>query len=393
MWKDKKSTPLVLKTAESHGGGTLWRFEIRSGIYWWDGSEVTVGDVGAFMEKHLDEIATEKSLGLWETPAFTLKQFPSALEFHFVKAPVFGPYIFLDIPLWKPVLKPGGVALPFQCAGQYRVEKPKGADHYTLHAVAAYGKKTFDTIELAPSFPKKTGSFVSIQTANMLPVTPQLLEASTCAKPLELPWVTAIVWNRERVPLEVRKAFSQQIPRKTLAHAGVGSLGSATTSLIPPGYPGASLQVTPPMMPLGPLVSHFPLLRLASLEDQDHLVEKVLSDLATAAGMQVKVVPKDQADAVIMGFYLPSSTLDFLSSFHSKAPGDLSQKDKELDGLLEAYARSLTQETPEFQLLGKISDRLMQLGAITVILHHKACIKTNLTVGVTHLNPDWFKAL
>ena len=144
---------------------------------------------------------------------------------------------------------------------------------------------------------------------------------------------------------------------------------------------------------IAPTLQH---LRLASLGEPGHLVEKVLEDTFHAAEIQIEWVTGDgtgkEVDGTLIGIYLPWPQMNLLPDLHSKMKG-LSPLDAELDIQLVAYAQSLTREFPNFLALTKIEDRWVQLEAITAMMQHKARVTGTAPKSVhpNPMNPDWLK--
>ena len=401
LLKDKKSDPLLLRSVTSEDGGKLWRFTLRSGLYWWDGKPVTTPDLRLFIEANLSEIAKVKSGGLWQLPTYTVTEKNEGVEVRFSQAPDLGPYLFNGIPLWKSVSAPGATELPFQCVGTYKLHKGAADGDFTLKAVPKYGLHTPE-IRITNHVPPTQKAFLSFRMAESLSVQPVLVNQAQKST-LELPWMTALAWNLKKLPqASTRKALAALLPRTTLLQAGAGTLGTLSASLLPPAHPAHRAQNRPITMPLPDAVAQVkkiqpPVerLQLAIQAEPGHIVEKVIEDAFLTAGIQVQWVTgaaAQEADGTLVGIFLPWPQMNLLSDLHSHA-GGFSPLDPELDLELMQYARSTTQEKTDFQALTKIEDRWVQLEAITVIMQHKASV-TGLapkTVLPSLTNPDWFK--
>ena len=174
LLKDKKSDPLLLRSVTSEDGGKLWRFTLRSGLYWWDGKGVTHADLVHFMHENLAAAVKAKSGGLWQLPPYTITSHPEGIEVRFSQAQPVGPYLFNGIPLWKPVATPSTSELPFQCVGTYKLRKGDPAGDFTLHAVAQYGVRTHE-LRVTNHLPPAQKAYLSFQTADKLPVQSTLL--------------------------------------------------------------------------------------------------------------------------------------------------------------------------------------------------------------------------
>lgn len=403
LLKEKKSDPLLLRAIISEENGRLWRFTLRSGLYWWDGASVTSKDLRLFIEGILEDTVKAKSGGMWKVPSYIVAEKADFIEVRFSEPPEIGPYLFNGVPLWKPVQASKSPVLPFQCVGTYRLRHGEKPGDFTLQAVPQYGLRTTE-IQVVNRTPPGHGAFLSFQMAESLAVQPALVQSRTQAATVDLPWMTVLAWNTTKHPqAEGRKALAALIPRQALVQTGAGTLGTLSATLLPPLHPAHSVKNRPILLPLAQAVAQVQKiaptvqrLQLASPGEPGHLVEKVLEDTFHAAGIQIEWVTGDgtgkEVDGTLLGMYLPWPQMNLLPDLHSKMKG-LSLQDADLDTQLMAYAQSLTREHPDFLALTKIEDRWVQLEAITAMMQHKARVTGTAPKSVlpSPMNPDWFK--
>lgn len=403
LLKEKKSDALLLRAITTEESGRLWRFTLRSGLYWWDGASVTSKDLRLFIEGALEDTVKAKSGGLWKLPSYTVAEKSDSIEVRFAEVPEIGPYLFNGVPLWKSVRGSKPPDLPFQCVGTYRLRHGEKPGDFTLQAVPQYGLRTTE-IQMVNQTPPGHSAFLSFQMAESLTVQPALVQSRTQAVTIDLPWMTVLAWNITKHPqAEERKALAALIPRQALVQTGAGTLGTVSATLLPHVHPAHNPKNRPILRPLTQAVSEIKAiaptlqrLQLASPGEPGHLVEKVVEDTFRAAGIQIEWVTGDgtgkEVDGSLLGMYLPWPQMNLLPDLHSKMKG-LSPLDAELDTLLVAYAQSLTREHPDFPALTKIEDRWVQLEAITAMMQHKARVTGTAPKSVlpSPMNPDWFK--
>ncbi len=403
LLKEKKSDLLLLRGITSEENDRIWRFTLRSGLYWWDGTSVSNKDLRLFIESALEDTAKAKSGGLWKIPSYTVTEKIDSIEVRFSEVPEIGPYLFNGIPLWKSVGGGKPPDLPFQCVGTYRLRQGEKPGDFTLQAVPQYGLRTTE-IQVVNQIPPGHSAFLSFQMAESLTVQPAMVQSRTQTATMDLPWMTVLAWNTTKHPqAEERKALAALIPRQALVQTGAGTLGTLSATLLPPMHPAHAPKNRPILLPLTQALAQIKKvaptlqrLQLASPGEPGHLVEKVLEDTFHAAGIQIEWVTGDgtgkEVDGSLVGMYLPWPQMNLLPDLHSKMKG-LSPLDAELDAQLAAYAQSLTREHPDFPAVTKIEDRWVQLEAITAMMQHKARVTGTAPKSVlpSLMNPDWFK--
>lgn len=430
----RRSEALVLKRMaeefRNEERGSLWRLELRSGIFWWSGEPVTSEDIAQFVRKALPDVVARRGAGLWALPDFEVKaDGPSDVVIRWKKLPVFGPFVMNDAPLYRSRTSDG---MRYECAGLYRPE----AEGYgvALRPTPGYkGSKLLPEIRIyrAGSRPVRSAE-KTFELRYASGVSGQQMERraseASCKQSLQMPFATMVVWNTHRAPTSdknFRQLLTQLIPRGPLANAGAADMAEVAAGPVPRVHPGFNGQVrirpfniravseglsrlgfkrktasSPRVDAKGKAVD----LVLLTQTNSPGLAEKVIADAFSAVGLGVtfktKLAAGETADGVLAAFALDWPRVSFLSNFHSGVTNTApfwSLGDKDLDQLLEAYARSLTQETPDFSLLGKIHAHLAELEPVTVLLQHKACVVSSaglkLAKGLNQNDPDWFRQL
>lgn len=426
----KRSEELLLRRATA--SGNTWRLELRPNLYWWDGSPVDSRDLAEFVTTELASIVKTRSGGVWAEPKFRVNradEFSIAVEFS--GPPPFGPYIFNGAPFFR---KQAGdkEGVSFECAGLYR---PRREDFgLALLPNAAYkSNKSLPDLHLyregvkVPVGPK-TMELLYPKELSVSPKERPPGSSSGCARTLDLPFATMVVWNPHLSPTasaDFRRTLTQLIPRGALVSAGANTLADVASAPIPRQHPGYNTSI--PTRPfdmkaaagqlsrLGyvrPAASATRLgpdskpLKLVLLSRTGHgLAEKVIVDAFSAVGIKViaktKLSEGEQPDGVLAAFSLDWPRVSFLANLHSRSKSDGTfwpLKDHELDKAMEDYGRSLTTSSPDFSLLGRVHKRLADLEPMTVLVQHKACVVSgpDLRLARGSLNqrdPDWFREL
>jgi len=418
--------------------GSEWRFELRTGIYWWDGKPVTTADVATYLREVLPEIVKERGAGFWSLPPHEVQAEGSRfVVVRWQKAPPFGPFVLNDAPFYRRLGKSGKVknqGIGFECAGLYRMRledfglllTPTPGYHFKVPLPTL--KLYREGIRPRPGSSERVVEFRYANSFSGNPARRGPLDPAVCAHPIELPYATMIIWNPARGPTankDFRRLLTQLVPRRALATAGAAFLADVATGPIPQSHPGYDPKAVQPkfniqaasagLLRLGyrrrtadaPRVDArgVPLkLVLLTQPSSPGLTEKVISDAYSAVGINIvfktQLARGEVPDGVLASFALDWPRVNFLGNFHSGAahpspfwPLD----DKGLDSELENYAVSLTQEKPDFSLLGAVQRHLNSLQPITVLLQQKACMESGpLKIakgGLNLKNPDWFREL
>jgi ABC-type transport system substrate-binding protein len=430
--KSKKSEPLIIRKAKIiYSGlksGARWRYELRTGIFWWNGQEFTASDLSSFIERELDQLVSNKGSGFWQLPNYKIEKNKTNVEIVWEKTPEFGPFIFNGASVWKPSAKNSEDSLEFQCVGLYEIQIAR--DGYSLVPTPGYRKSRPDIAVLSKSSPKSTSiRFSRADTIAGNPWARLSDKAAVCDRKILMPEFSVIIWNTETgltSDAEIRKSLTMLTPRGAIMRSGSGYLAELTSAPIPRKHPGyhSRLQVRPysakmamkvfdkrglkrlksdgyRKMPNGRDI----VLNIVSPKNSTGLLEKILIDAYSSVGIKLHFVKKITAgkeiNGVLTGISLDTPAVNFVGNFHSDASVEApfsSLKDTVLDEVLAAYAKSVTFSSPDFSHLRKIHKIIYEKEPMTVLMQHKICVnaenkyKAKLKVAETR-SPDWFKRL
>ncbi len=420
----KKSEPLILKNVSEQqiGGQHLWNLELRSGIYWWNQKEVTADDIAHFIRNNLLDVAYKKSGGLWNVPKFEIKTSALTLKIIWKEKPPFGPYVFNGVSLYKKTESFSRGVFRFQCAGVYNFEKT--TDGLSLNPSKAYKQSL-------PKLALKQGQKADI--AFLLAGTkPASIDRRPpdkpfdCKRKVSLPFLTVIRWNLKSKLLS-SKAFRQLMtaltPRGALLRFGSGFLGDLVSAPILRHHPGYDKSIKVRSFDFDEVIERLNELgfdkrdaagfrlslagepvkiKISKSSKEEHWIEKILIDSAKTVGLNLEIGSEGAVDGRLSGIFINWPDLNYLPDFHSlsKMRGDrLSHTNKKLDLALMSYAKSLSSQTPDFDLLKKVHGELYDLELMSVLVHHYACMTVNRSLSkkvsgsVNTLDPDWFREI
>lgn len=417
--------------------GAVWRFELRSGMFWWSGEPVVAADLVRFLETELERAVVERGAGLWKLPARSISAAEGgSVVVTWKEAPVFGPYVLNGVPFARTAA--AGSTPRFECVGLHRLRQdaavmvlePRSGGRVRASSV---------TILSAPRGGQvpRDKPYVALKTATDFSGNPWTRpgdDQANCQTTLDLSAATMIAWHGGRGPTtdpRFRRLLTQLVPRGALLRAGGASLGELLTAPIARRHPGydARLALRPSdleaasegLTSLGYVRAASTALRklpgstedlklvIASTDKALALVEKVVVDAFQAVGVGVRFVPAgelkpgEHVDGTLGSFDLDWPDSDLLSNFHSRAKHPhsgsipvIKLEDAALDGALERYALSLTRGAPDFASLTAVHRRLYELEPVTVVMQHKACLEVGGGLalpksGVDPLDPDWFR--
>lgn len=418
----QKSEPVLLKALPevSEKDGVKWSFSLRPGLRWWNGAGVSSSDLADFLR---DEISSQlKKSSYLETFRIELK--PTAVEVHWLAPPKFGPYFLSGRPFWRAVAKQNPA---FECAGLYKITDMTPKKNLTLTLAPGYSGP-FKQIRFLPNATTKAEPYVSFELAED---RSSHKDKIVCQAKLDLPVVTAIIWNPKgpftSTP-KLRQALTHAVPRGEILRTAGGDLGaliSAPMLRTHPGYMGGLV-----VRPYSPQSADHILsesgfsqasvgiprkagdgkimrLKIGLAEGQkQELIEKIITDSFASIGIEVDFVQKastkdtSMLDGILMGIALPWPSSDLKETFVSNNVADqqsfpfFSTDDKPLDDLLTQYGESFSIGRPRFDLLGKIHGRFMDIEPWTTIMSHQACVASrgiNLKGKIQLSDPDWFR--
>lgn len=408
----------------------IWKLKLKSGLTWWDGTPLTAQDVKDILEKDLVKSIEWVSLTKWKTPSFQIKvNSNSSLSINWSKAPEFGPYILNYLPIKKTA--PKGES---QCAGFYRVDSMKETRQLLIKDKnnRLPGKIIFKRFsDESPIMESSTqGVLLSFVYASDFAGSPQKRlpdEQVPCDRPIDLPLLTVIEWNPNAPQVAdplVRQALTTILPRGALLRAGAGFLGDLVSGPFLRGHPGydRNLVVRPNDFDLAnkQLIKHGYVmatsggpkrltpkgeamtLTLKMPSNPPDLLIKIIADSFASQGIGVKFVGEDSEksqtiDGLLTTMVLPWPDGNLMPRLHSQATENKNHfkwHDEELDHLLEAYGKSLTEEKPDFNRLNAIHRHLYDLEPYSILMQHRTCLKvkgSNQTFAKIFIrNPDWF---
>jgi len=440
------STPLLIRRISSEyaaSGKSFWRFELKSGIFWWDGNPVSEQDIIKAIETMIPLAVKNVGAGLWSIPDFSvIKEKKGTVLVSWKSKPSFGPYVLNGIPLTRFHND------KLECAGLYSFNKKES--FFELSATPGYASRV-SSIELHPSIENTKIPLASQQIRFLfakdfsgLPSERPSDTPASCTKVLSLPLLSVVNWNKRSgyaARPELRRIFTNLVPRGELLRAGAAYMGVLLSGPIPREHPGYNKEVLIRPFQIEQAASNLEQLgykrkepdkprldldgkpmKLTLVVDSNintkaiGLIEKVLTDSFAVIGIGVsfehtvdgKVNSENHIDGKLSGLKLPWPSLNLLGDFHSHAAikkepfwgGIYGSKDKDqkLDSLLESYALSLTQEKPDFQILRNIHKVLSEGEVFTILLQHQVCLEVDSslrtkTKNLTIVDPDWFKTL
>ncbi len=397
----KESESLVLKDihVESNSKEAVWTLHLRSGIFWWSGSEFSSLDLQNFLKKNMEIIVEEKGSGLWQLPEFRFQTERETLKIIWKKSPEFGPYIFNGIALWRE--RKTSDSIKFECVGRYIPQKSGNSILLTPNSQYSSSSATliFETGEDFDKYNRKGFRFIMSESHIPALEKHKFLEKTPCENLIDLPLMSSVIWyEKDHIQQNIRKRISSLFPREALRKIASGSWAEDPSSLIPKNHPGYDSTLHVPKFVLSRSNTRTPLY-LSTQRERIGLVEKVLSDTLMVGGFDVQFVSiqDPRLEGLISGIFIPWPDLDLYDSFHSKGRSTLGQSKKvhpELDRVLEKYRKSLTYQQPDFNLLKIIHKNLYELESISVLMQHKTCLETKGLVkkklSIDVKDPDWF---
>lgn len=417
--KKKVSEGIILRRAvEEFRGeetGSLWRLELRTGIYWWSGELVTAAEVAKVLQANMDTYLRDTFQGVFAIPAYQIHASDAqTVTIDWKKAPPFGPYVFNGMPLFRPAPKDG--LTKFECAGNYR---PESLDPLVLVPASGYNlAKKLPTLKFTSDAAAADLSFrFSGDTTASI---------SGCQAIWPSPYFSVISWNLSggrTANAGFRQLMPGLIPRNEIITSGVLAYSDVVSAPVPrfhPGFNGKAEDMAYDAQKVSGLLNSMGYKRkkshvtrtdpkgkpvrltLVNSRADEGLVEKLISDSFSSVGLEVDFVEKSQdgePDGYLTALKTDYPRIDFMPILHPKAPkvtGFWKVKNDDLPKQLEGYALTVTRETPDFSILANIHKHLAEQQVFTVIAHHRACIKAGngLRVDAARVSsgePDWFR--
>ena len=412
---------------EFRGGdkGTLWRLEVRNGIFWWSGKALTSQDIADFLKSTLPAYFEEYFGGVFDIPDYTITATdPQLVTIDWKKAPPFGPYIMNGIPLFRSV-DSGPAGLKYECAGNY---KPESLEPLVLVPSGSY--KLTKKLPKLLFLPESSTAPADIKITFSSSLGAQAVSAKSCTGIWPSPFFSVIAWNLSSgraSDIGLRKLMTGLIPRREIAASGVLPYSDIVSAPIPrshPGYDRAATDMPFDATKVSAALDNLGFRRktanstrsdsagkpirlvLRSNKEVEGLAEKLISDSFSSVGLEVDFAESSsKTEGEVDGSFLSLQTdypkMDFLMLLHPKTPvatGFWKVKDEAFAKLLEQYAISLSSEKPDFGRLASIHKYLAENQVFSVLAHHRACVMTSNELRVKSASiasgePDWFRDL
>jgi hypothetical protein len=415
----------VVEEVRGSDKGTLWRLEVRNGIYWWSGKALTSQDIADFLKTTLPVFFAEYFGGVFDIPDYVISATdPKLVTIDWKKSPPFGPFVMNGIPLYKYV-DSGPAGLKYECAGNY---KPESLNPLVLIPSGSY--KLTKKLPKLTFLPESSKASADVQITFSNPPSAQVASAKSCSGVWPSPFFSVIAWNLSSgraSDFGLRKLMTGLIPRREIVSSGVLPFSDIVSAPIPRSHPGFdsavsdmqfdAIKVSAALDNLGfrrktanstrsDSAGNPIRLVLKSNKDIEGLAEKLISDSFSSVGLEVDFSESSaKTDEEVDGSFLSLQTdypkMDFLMLLHPKTPpaaGFWKVKDEAFAKLLEQYAISLSTEKPDFSRLAVIHKYLAENQVFSVLAHHRACIKTSNELRVKSASiasgePDWFRDL
>ncbi len=398
----------VPKAPASNADALTWEYTIKSGLYWWDGSTFTLGDLAFFLEGQLAKIIFEKTEKSIAPKSFFVQRVNERkLRINWLKDPGVGPFIISGYPVFKKSTKAYGT--DFSCVGTYypNISPEK---KLILKPVAAYGYNT-PPIEIG---------------SDLRPTDIQLLLAENDAKNpskhcpnISLPYLTIIIPQNTKIieHYAIRTFLKYTIPSKIqLQTVTQGFFEPLDSPFIDIKKEASDERNT---VPTG--VHKDGLLEYAHkhdlIRDKDNFLEislaspgspippallKILSDNMASQGFLLKILEghqEEKADLVLYTYnadYPEMNLIPFLSSLKKNFSLVVDEKGaNRANFLAHKYLQQLSSGDLNLSILGNIAKIFSDQLVFLPIMQYKACIFSPGDKQLKSLNfdtdPDWIK--
>jgi hypothetical protein len=344
------------------------------------------------------------------------------VDVEFQTPPEFGPGILANWPLFRKAQSPSPTSI--ECVGEYAIESAL-SDEIVLRSRSKATK-----IRLTARKPGAVANGfkrVRFQSALDFGGTPWVRMSDEPVKcpAIDLPIFMLLSWNHELWPTNIREfrsILTQLTPRGELLRAGAGHLGELVSGPILRGHPGYNKSVLVRPYTVQNSLSELERLgfgrpspdqtrrdangkelslRIHVSDETSGLVDKVIFDAFHAVGIKIErtsgEVRPEMVHGKLMGVFAVSNEFDWLPLLHSKAAKSIllpGPKDSKLDGILENYAKSISNLAPNHQFLREIHRRIFELEPFSLLLNNRACIETDFTINAQLLensptDPEW----
>lgn len=417
--RKKASEGVVLRRAVEEfrsEKGSIWRLELRTGIFWWNGEAVTAHDVAQFINDNFDPLIKHTYRELFPIPARHVSVTDAqTVTIDWKGAPPFGPYVFNGIPIFRTAKNPG--VTTYECAGNYR---PQSLEPLVLVPSEGYGFSS-----RLPSL-KFTKDFGNASLGFHFSSAPAPNAVAACSALWPSPYFTVIAWNLQdgrTANTAFRKLMSGLVPRREIVSSGVLAYSDVVSAPIQRAHPGFNSavsdmpfdaqKVSTGLNAMGFTRKKSDLSRtdakgqavrlvLVNTGGDEGLVEKLISDSFSSVGVDLDFVDQSEAKHVD-GYFAAIKTddprFDFMAPLHPKTPqvlGFWKVQDEAFQTKLQDHLLTLTKEAPDFSILASIHQYLAEEQIFTVVAHHRACIKAGNGIRVdaakvANGDPDWFR--
>lgn len=433
---EARSIPLLLKKVTEKPNlvmGSIrssWSYELRSGLYFWDGTPVTAVELKDFLVQNLAPwIARQTGGSVGGVPEFTAEiTGTSTVTVKWREEPAFGPYVMNNAPFYNAASSEGKGEGRYQCAGLYQPRKDPEA--LVLAPVRAYGSN-------APSlvFTDSGGEEPAFNLQLRIDAGPpdptdalggKQADGDSCRIKAEAPIATILFWNPQgpnasRIelrsvydaileaalrPLNTSNAYNGLLPAILRAEQdqtrGGSALGrSPAQRLLALGYARPS---TADKLKGQDGKSPGFVIKLGVTLDAD--VQSTLKQAFLKEGIELQFSGRDAADApdaYLSTVVLPQGNQNYLPLFHSTARSGEAlswrQADKGIDRLLEAHLAETSGESMSFASLRDFEKMARSNLAYSVLFRYRLCIDTRRQVtpagdrAAAHLDFNWFKEM
>ncbi len=341
-----------------------WELQLKDGLHWWDGVEVTNADLESFLRNIL-----VKEVGLFyvaSIPKFRFERLSEkpdskTLKIYWDQKPPFDLYFLSNFPFFRMIKN----SQKIQCVGLFQPEQGN------FNSLMSRAKSRFNKIILQSEVTKKCKDFHLV------------------------PEFSVIIWPKEVFSsAQDRAKLTELIPRgeflRTL-HGNHGDLVSGPISKSFLGY-DSGLKVRPYRH------SFFDgkkSLGLTFSQDFNPLDKKFFSDIFLQSGFAISEnVESKTVFTTLKLLDLQFDLLDFLHSNQEFTNKYTIVSHRDFDKLLEDFRRSLSTKSPDFSMLKKIHREFFRLEPFTVLMQKQICLEFSEPKSPKNIyDPQWLREI
>lgn len=425
-----KNAPLLLKMApvvQKNGGSETWTLSLRPGLRWWSGASVDADALRAWLRENLVTVAKQRLGDDAETRSEMSVVDNLTVKIFWPKSPGYGPYVLSGVSFYR--MTPTG----FECAGLYSIAPVSGGVELSVSKGYSSRVDTIRVLSRAEPLTSSQRGLAFSMAGRRASVSKNNVKASSCDARLDVPVVTALIWNPKSslaMSPSRRNLLTKSVPRGEILRTAASDVGRLLSGPILRSHPGYEprLLVKPFQLDAaaqqfdaeGLKRQHFGLprqlesgkpaqLRIARINGRQDLLEKMISDAFASIGITSQFedvdVSASTVDAALANMITPWPSQDLRDLAHSDSFRVNSRNplpfipvaDKELDSLMDAYTLALTTSgMPNFSLLRKIHQKWYDLEPWTVILAHQYCVEQHglpIPREINALDLDWFRSI